>query len=108
MWQMKKVYNEITDYLNDNLKDEQREAVENGYTQGNYILVCRLPKGFDFCIRYPGATRGNIEVDEKYRITKININKLKFDYIYKIDEGKLEKEMTEVFSGMSLKPYLAD
>jgi hypothetical protein len=62
--------NEITELMDLYLVCEWRKTLRNGYCDGTYMLFDKVDKGV-VVIRFPGATRGHIEIDEESIIKKI-------------------------------------
>ena len=64
--------NDLTREMDNNLLDNWKEVLEEGYTHGTYIYRGDIGRS-NMAIRFPGATRGHIEVDENMIIQKIQL-----------------------------------
>lgn len=94
---MNKYFNEITNFLDEKL------GYKNKFGVKNYITDYDIEYG-KWCIRYPGATRGYIDVDENMIIKDIGINDLKI-YCYSIPYDELTQILTDKFKGTKLELY---
>jgi hypothetical protein len=72
-------FNDLTDEMDKHLLPCWEESLKKGYTFGTYIYEpTRRENGM--AIRFPGATRGHIEIDKNMVITNIVLYDTAFEH----------------------------
>ena len=91
-------YNAITAEMDVWLKKDWRKILRKGYVEGTYMMFNDTGHEGSYAIRFPGATRGHVRVDENSIITNIILYEETKD-IYKV---VLERKYLKQFIGMRL------